>query len=301
MNIWKLLGLVLALGLVSMTASAGTVNILWYTGSVESGAPGAYQAAVGVLAADSIAAGQNTWNVTFWTGGAMPSGTFNALVVASPEGSWAINPDYTALNTAVTGGLSFNPATQRVMLTGQDADWHFIFAPGPASFDGPQGFLVDSINWAASGTGLGLVALGQDGTGGCAASTGGGALLGVSGFSNSALCATDNVVIPGGVAGNPVNTGLTSAGLSNWRTSAHDGFTGLSSAWTGINVNGDVAGDGTCLTATPSASCSFVTILSASSSGGGITPGVPEPSSLMLLGSGLVGLFFSGKRKLLKA
>jgi len=295
MNKWKLLGLVLALGLVSMTADAGTVNILWYTGGAEASGAGTYEAAVAVMGADSVAAGQNTWNVTFWTGGAMPSGTFNALVVASPEGFWTTNPDYTALNTAVTGGLSFNPTTQRVMLTGQDADWHFMNSPGPTPFNGPQGFLVDSINWAASGTGLGLVALGQDGKSNPCF---GGASLGMAGFTNSG-CTTDNVLIPGGVAGNPVNTGLTSAGLSNWLNSAHTQFTGLSSDWTGINVNGNFAGDGTCLTATPSASCSFVTILSASSSGGGIT--APEPSSLMLLGSGLVGLFFGGKRKLLKA
>jgi hypothetical protein len=306
MTKWKVLGLAITFGLVSMTARAGTVNVLWYTGGVDTGSAPTYSDDVATLAADSVSAGQNTWNVTLWSGGAVPSGTFNVLVVASPEGGWSPFPTYTDLNAAA---LSFDPATQRVMLTGQDADWHFRFGPGPTPFDGPQGFLVDSINWAASGTGLGLVALGQDGMGSCAFGGSGGALLGLSGFSNSG-CGTDNVVIPGGVAANPVNTGLTSAGLSNWGQSAHVEFTGLSSAWTGINIDGNetsFGGDATCSTDTPDGGCDYVTIVSASSVGGGITPGgppgspTPEPSSLLLLGSGLAGLFFCGKKKLLNA
>ena len=46
------------------------------------------------------------------------------------------------------------------MVTGQDADWHYINCPGPRNFDGPQGFLLDAINWAGSGTGMGAVFLG---------------------------------------------------------------------------------------------------------------------------------------------
>jgi hypothetical protein len=302
MKKWQLLGLVMALGLVSMTASAGTINVLWYTGGVEvSSTAGEYNADVATMAADSVAAGQNTWIVTFWSGGAMPTGAFNVLVVASPEGGWGTSPDYSGLNAAVTGGLSFNPTAQRVMLTGQDADWHYANTPGPTPFNGPQGFLVDSINWAGSGTGLGLVALGQDGLSSDPC-TNDGALLGMSGFS-SVCSSTNNVLIPGGVAGNPVNTGLTSAGLSNWNTSAHTEFTGLSSAWTGINIDGSTFGSDSvsCDTSTPDAACDFVTIVSASSAGGGIIVGAPEPSSLLLLGCGLAGLFFFGKRKLLEA
>jgi len=288
----------MTLGLVGMTASAGTVNVLWYTGGTENSGPGTYEAAVNTMAADSIAAGQNTWNVTFWTGGPEPSGSFNVLVAASPEGPWSTSPDYTGLNTA---GLSFDPLIQRLMLTGQDADWHFQNHPGSAAFDGPQGFLVDSINWAASGTGLGLVALGQDGIGTCIPH--GGATLGVAGFLNAGCNNVESVIIPGGVAGNPVNTGLTSAGLSNWVQSAHVEFTGLSSAWTGINIDGSATpppGDTTCSTDTPDAACTYVTIVSASSVGGGLTT-TPEPSSLLLLGSGLIGLFSGGRKKLLKA
>jgi len=41
------------------------------------------------------------------------------------------------------------------MLTGQDADWHYQNYPGPTSFDGPQGFLLDSINWQGAERALG--------------------------------------------------------------------------------------------------------------------------------------------------
>jgi hypothetical protein len=262
---------------------------------------GTYDADVSALAALAPGApGGNTWAVTFWSGGAEPTGTFNVLVVASPEGGWGTDPSYTALNSS---GLTFNPASQRIMLTGQDADWHYMNSPGGApdssnpanGFNGPEGFLLDSINWAGSGTGLGLVALGQNGLGSC---EGGGTLVsgGFSPFCNE----TDSVVIPGGVAANPVNTNLTSAGLSNWSTSAHTEFTTLGSAWTGINVDGFETPDGTCATATPDAACDYVTIVSASSVGGGIGGGgstaAPEPSALVMLSLGLVGLFASRKR-----
>ena len=120
------------------------------------------------------------------------------------------------------------------MLTGQDADWHYQNVPGPTPFDGPQGFLLDSINWAGSGSGMGLVALGMDGTGGC-----GGPVLSLTGYSSDCT-STDNVQIPPAYASFPINTNLSSAGLSNWGESAHVGFYNIDpTKWTGINVNGD--------------------------------------------------------------
>jgi len=267
---------------------ASPLNILWYTGGIVSGGSSIsdYDTAVNDLAALAPSSpGGNTWSVTFWNSGAMPTGSYNALVVASPEGGWSTYPDYSALQTAITGGSVIYG--NRLMLTGQDADWHYQNSPGPSAFDGPQGFLLDSINWAGSGTGMGLVALGTTGLG-----CDGAPALGLSGYSGECI-GTDNVQIPGVYAGFPINTGLSSAGLSNWGTSAHTEFFGLDSTkWTGINVDGS---DG--CSAAP-ATC-YVTIVSAATGGGGIGTSVPEPADLGMFGLGLllIGMLWGARRR----
>ena len=278
----------IGLGLtLSGAVLANPVNILWYTGGVVSGGSSIsnYDTAVGDLAALApTSPGSNTWNVTFWNGGTMPTGTFNVLVIASPTGPWSTDPDYSALQAAVP---SFG---DRLMLTGQDADWHYQNNPGPTAFDGPQGFLLDSINWASSGTGMGLVALGMTGVGGCD----GGPELGLSGYASDCI-QTDNVQIPATFASFPINTNLSSAGLSNWNTSAHTSFFDIDlTKWTGINVNGDNNCGGEV-----APSVCYVTIVSAATSGGGITTAVPEPAELGMFGLGLmlIGVFVGLRRR----
>ena len=254
MQAWRLAPVVL-LALFAGLAQAATINVLWYTGGVgisgSSFFPGGlagYKSAVNTLAAAAPGApGGNTWVITFWDSGSKPAGAFNVLVVASPQGGWSPSPSYAALMAAA-------PALgDRIMLTGQDADWHYMNGPGPAVFDNPKGFLLDGINWAGSGSGLGAVLLGANSSSLLAS-------LGITGFG-SIGGGSDSVVIPAPVASFPINTGLTSAGLSGWGTSAHSSFTGFTtSLWTGINV---VGGSLT----------SFVTIVSASTAGGGIGAG----------------------------
>lgn len=257
-----LLASVAAIGF-SAAAHAASINVLWYTGGTEVSGAGSYAADINALATpgagDPSAA---TWNITYWTSGAMPSGTFNALVVASPQGGWSTYPSYTDLNAA--------PPTlgNRIMATGQDADWHFTHSPGPVNFDGPRGFLRDAINWAGAGTGMGAVFLGTNN-----AELG---VFGLTGIGSYSSTGTNNVVIPSAYASFPINTGLTSGGLSNWSTSAHSQWTGIDTTqWTGINTDGPGG--------------AFVTFVSASTGGGGIV-GTPEPVSIALLGVGLLGL-----------
>ena len=260
------------------TASAA-LNVLWYSGGVEANSVGQYKTAMGTtLVADAAAGGVNpvsvagqTWNVTFWDAGAMPAGSFDVLVVASPQGFWSSVPSYGALNAAA-------PALgDRVMVTGQDADWHFINFPGAGNFDGPQGFLIDAINWAGNGTGLGAVILGADD------STGVLTALGLQASLGPSSGATNNVVIPGAYAAFPINQGLTSAGLSNWSTSAHGIWAGADpNVWTAINTNG-VGG-------------APVTLVSKATAGGGT--GVPEPASFAIwAGLGAIGLAIGWKKR----
>ena len=273
-----------ALVFLALPAVAGSINVLWYTGGVgdTTGGVAAYDATINSLATpmagDPAAGATADWNITYWTGGAMPTGSYNVLVVASPQGGWSPSPDYTAIEGA---GLTASSFGSRVMLTGQDADWHVNNFPGAASFDGPRGFLRDAVSWAGSGTGLGLVMLGQDGIGGDS-----GVDFGFTGFSEGGD-STNNVVIPGSEASFAINGGLTSGGISNWDTAAHDTFTDLNtSLWNGINIDGDVDNQ-------------FVTIVSAGAAAGGTSGGgtVPEPFTLSIFGAGLAGAAFLRRRR----
>jgi hypothetical protein len=142
-------------------ARAATIDVLWYTGGVVS--PSGYEATLTGLVAQAATAPitvQNTWNLTFWSGGAMPVGNFDVLVTASQSGPWSTFPNYTDLvNTINAAGGPDNFFGDRIMVSGQDADFHYINHPGSLNFDGPQGFLINAINWAGSGDGLGAVIL----------------------------------------------------------------------------------------------------------------------------------------------
>ena len=254
------IGAALAIGfgwIVSAPAYA-TVNVLWYNGSND-GFATAEDALVGPGSGDPSNA---TWAITHWyDGSAKPTGAFDVLVV----GSASAGASSSLLANLPTFG-------NRVFVTGQDADFHLANGPGAENFDGPRGFLRDAINWAAGGTGLGVIEL----------SPGEGAIslanLGITGISGDSGF-TDTVNIPSAFAAFPVNTNLSSVGLSNWGTSAHDNWTSITSAWTGINTDGGAG---------------FVTLVSANSAGGGIV-GVPEPASIALIGMGLAG--FAGLRR----
>ncbi|MCC7486988.1 MAG: PEP-CTERM sorting domain-containing protein [Burkholderiales bacterium] len=127
--------------------------------------------------------------------------------------------------TGDTGNAPADPTAQGRRVTCHPV----ILAPG--CWDGALGHLVNAVNWAGSGRGLGIVSL--------VAAEYPGALWWVDhrSFLRRELkghvtvwdrngTRENNPVIPEAMKGHPLNAGLTSRGLSNWRNSFHAGFAG---------------------------------------------------------------------------
>ena len=224
-------------------------EVLWFVGGVEErdiyGAHGrgTYGDRVGALveraASPDFGPGHN-WHVTFWDSGPMPTGVWDVLVVQSGTGSWDLWPFYPSLLAEVTTG-DFGA---RVVVTEQAADLELFLDPTDP-WDGPTGFIINSVNWAASGNGMGGVFLESH----CSSNF---TLRGVhlpscpsedlsvphtlfSGLGPEAPLDDGNMIIPSGAASFPINLGLTSRvpkGLLS------RGFEGIdTNLWRGISVS----------------------------------------------------------------
>ena len=219
-------------------------------------------------------------NLTIWQAGD-PAPTFSdydVLFIGTADDGFGTGMDPTRLLTAKDEIESARGS--RTFLTGQDGEWHYLQDPAD---NGPRGFLINAVNWAASGTGLGIVSM-TDGW----SSTGSQWWLDDDSFLKDELDGyvsyfqEESVVIPAATSSFPVNEGLTTGGLSNWGVSAHAGFLTTIPGYLSINDAG-------------SHQDYSVTIVSESEAGGPTTPSVPLPASVILFGSGLVG--FAGVRK----
>lgn len=237
-------------------AYSGNLDVLWFTaGTGDGGSFASYEDGVRNLAQQaSQISGQNVWNVTFWNAGFDPVSTppvaYNVMVVASPQ--FVDGADYSSLNS------NFPTLGNRVVVTGIDADWHYLNSPGPADFNGPFGFLANAVNWAGAGTGLGAVFLAPQTN----------VAWSLNGLGNEVSYDNlDNIAIPDGAGTHPINSGLTADGLSNWGTSAKEAWDTVdSSRWSVLHVNGD---DPT----------TAVTLVSVNTQSGLGVPGSPTPEA----------------------
>lgn len=267
------------LSLAASFAVPGTcanLNVLWFTaGTGDGGSFTSYQDAVSQLASDAGALTSNTWNVTFWDSSfdpaASPPSAFQVLVVASPQ--FLDGGDYSLLNANLPG------FGNRVVVTGIDADWHYMNTPGSTTFDGPQGFLLNTVNWAGGGTGLGAVFLAPQGN----------VQWNFSGLGQeTANDGMDSILVAPGAETSEIQAGLTSNGLSNWATSAKEGWTGADSAqWSAIHLSGDYAGQ----------SITLASVQPSSSDPGLPAPPTPEPSGAILAISGTMGTAWLHRRR----
>jgi len=259
------------------------IDVLWY------GQTPTYNQHISNLASaasnyDPWGDGALDWNLTFW----------------NPDDP---TPDFSQYDTLVIGNAfssNFNVSRllnskeeieaargSRTFLSGQDADLHYIRNLGSRP-DGPFGFLVNAVNWAGSGTDLGIVSL-PDGHRG----TGSRWWLHENSFlkdeleGNLSYFTEEWVVIPTETSDFPVNEGLTTAGLSNWQQSSHLGFNKDIPGYLSINDAGSYPGWA-------------VTIVTASEASGGTggSQKVPEPTTtIALFGFGSIALKFLRKRK----
>lgn len=243
---WRKLLAVFALTATLGSAQAASINVLWYT---YADPLSQYRGATGIADIANLAptypqSSGVEWNLTFFdnTSAAPDFSAYDVLVTESGE-AFRTNPPGGARATPNYDAILNNKAAisaargSRTIISGADADFHAIrgdtglcgVAAGCNFWDGARGFLVNMVNWAGSGDGLGIVAL-LDGEFPALADRW---WVKADSFLHDELAGhvqyfRDNTpVIPAEAAAYPLNAQLTSLGLSHWQNSFHAGFVGV--------------------------------------------------------------------------
>lgn len=252
---FRILMLALAAGFAFTSPSyARSINVLWYTYADPCSE---YRQKISQLAeiVHSLPKANGIqWNLRYWesTGPTPDLASFDVLVIESgeafltgpPEGPAAV-PDYRGIldNRAAIEAARGD----RTFITASDADFHAIRGDtgnisndaadsnrggkcipaltSPDCWDGALGHLVNAVNWAGSGNGLGIVSFLDGEHPGSFWWTHENSFLrnelsGSVNYSGS----DQNPIINTVEADYPLNYGLTSRGLSNWKNSFHATF-----------------------------------------------------------------------------
>lgn len=154
MKRWQLAVLGVILALTPIVSTAQAIDVLWYAYSPP-GAESQYREEMQELAHNAHNYGSGVqWHVTFFGPGdpAPDFSAFDVLVIQS-----SLFPERASFPGILDNKAAIEAARgSRTLVTGLDPDFHYVFGP---TAEGPRGVLVNFINWAGSGTGLGIVAL----------------------------------------------------------------------------------------------------------------------------------------------
>jgi hypothetical protein len=255
--------LIWLLGLAPLKVWARTIDVLWYTYAH----PGSTYVQTVQKLSDVVhtlpQAGGIRWRLTFFRPGSPPLvfGRYHVLVIHSGEAfqtgqkSSASGPDAEERNASpdYSGILKNKTAIEaargdRTFITGADADVHMISgdsgnAPvdsggqrlacnppitGRSCWDGALGHLVNAVNWAGNGSGLGIVSLVAGEFPGSEWWLHRDSFLRAELFGHVTIWGPghreNEPAIPVAAQSHPLNAGLTSKGLSHWNHSFHGGI-----------------------------------------------------------------------------
>ena len=258
--------LLIAIGFAVCVSSARaaeqqTIQVLWYTYSHPESHYRQMIEKLGKVAHTLPKSARIRWRISFY-GPDWPQPRFeryHVLVIQSGEGFTSHSPKGAPLTQVdFRGILKYRAAIEsargsRTVITGSDADLHAIWgdtgnAPakdghavrcnppitGVQCWDGALGHLVNAVNWAASGQGMGIVSLVAAEFPGSqwwlhkdsflrAELSNGNATNGLVTIFDAAA-RENHPSIPASLRHHALNAGLTPKGLSNWMNSFHAGF-----------------------------------------------------------------------------
>lgn len=274
-------------------ASATAINVLWYSYATPDSEYKSFYTTLATTVSSYPQSAGLIWNLTFFgpTDPLPDFSAYNVLVIESGEafrtgspGGPLATPDYSAI---LSDKSAIDTARgDRTLISGADADFHAVRGDSGlcpdlhcGNYDGALGYVINSVNWAAGGTNLGILSF-VDGD-----FPGSFWWNDPNSFLRSELNGyvsdfTENTAIIDPIeATYPMNQGLTSVGLSNWINSFHAGFLDPVPGYTATVNSGS----------RPGYALSIATSVS-----------VPEPSGVLLVTTGLFLLFLNvhGHRKM---